>query len=93
MADYQVRKWQAWHRHMAMVALAGLFVMEERMFNRKEKPLLSTRDVVQILDWYFCTRPSIEAVMKEVENRHRRREKASKSKFEKSRREPQISVT
>jgi hypothetical protein len=67
--------------------------MEERMFNRKEKPLLSTRDVVQILDWYFCTRPSIEAGMKEVENRHRRREKASKSKFEKSRRTHQVSVT
>jgi hypothetical protein len=62
---------------MAMVALAGLFVMEERMFNRKEKPLLSARDMVQILDWYFCTRPSIDAVMKEVENR----------------REPPVSVT
>jgi hypothetical protein len=44
--------------------------------------------VVQILDWYFCTRPSIEAMMKEVENRHRRREAVSKSKLEKSRREP-----
>jgi hypothetical protein len=54
---------------MAMISLARLFVMEERMFNRKEKPLLSTRDVVHILDWYFCPRPSIEAVMKEVENR------------------------
>jgi SRSO17 transposase len=93
MADYQVRKWQAWHRHMAMVALAGLFVMEERMLNRKEKPLLSTRDIVQILDWYFCTRPNIETVMREIENRHRRREVAAKSKLEKSRKKIPISVT
>lgn len=93
MADYQVRKWQAWHRHMAMVALAGLFVMEERMLNRKEKPLLSTRDVVQILDWYFSTKPSVEGVMEEIEKRHRRRGKALMSKKQKNGRKPQVLIT
>jgi SRSO17 transposase len=81
MADYQVRKWRAWHRHMAMVALAGLFVMEERLYQKSTDPLLSTRDVVQILDWYFRSNPTLESVVEQIERRHHRRKRASASKF------------
>ena len=81
MADYQMRLWNGWHRHMAMVALAGLFVMEERMLSGKGT-LLSTRDVVQLLDWYFRASPSLESVVEQVEKRHRRRRIASKSKID-----------
>ncbi len=31
MADYQTRGWLAWHHHMALVMLALLFLMQERM--------------------------------------------------------------
>ena len=79
MADYQMRQWNGWHRHMAMVALAGLFVMEERMLGGK-RTLLSTRDVVQILDWYFRASPSLESIIEQVEKRHRRRRAALESK-------------
>jgi SRSO17 transposase len=81
MADYQVRKWRAWHRHMAMVALAGLFVMEERLYQKPSDALLSTRDVVQILDWYFRSSPTLESVVEQIEQRHYRRRRASESKF------------
>ena len=81
MADYQVRKWRAWHRHMAMVALAGLFVMEERLYCRPGDPQLSTRDVVPILDWYFRSNPTLESVVEQIERRHHRRKRASASKF------------
>lgn len=80
MADYQVRKWRAWHRHMAMVALAGLFVAEERLFQTEGCPLLSTRDVVQLLDWHFRNTPTLEAVIEQIEKRHRRRHITSKTK-------------
>ena len=80
MADYQMRQWNGWHRHMAMVALAGLFVMEERMLGGK-RTLLSTRDVVQILDWYFRASPSLESIIEQVEKRHQRRRAASESKI------------
>lgn len=79
MADYQMRQWNGWHRHMAMVALAGLFVMEERMLSGK-RSLLSTRDVVQLLDWYFRASPSLESIIEQVEKRHRRRKAASRTK-------------
>ena len=81
MADYQMRLWNGWHRHMAMVALAGLFVMEERMLSGKGT-LLSTRDVVQMLDWYFRASPSLESIVEQVQRRHRRRRIASKSKID-----------
>jgi SRSO17 transposase len=83
MADYQMRQWNGWHRHMAMVALAGLFVMEERMLSGKGT-LLSTRDVVQILDWYFRASPSLESIIEQVEKRHRRRKMASITKIKTS---------
>jgi hypothetical protein len=69
------------HLGMAMVALAGLFVMEERMLSGKGT-LLSTRDVVQLLDWYFRASPSLEAIVEQVEKRHRRRRVASRSKID-----------
>ena len=80
MADYQMRQWKGWHRHMAMVALAGLFVMEERMFSGKAT-LLSTRDVVQILDWYFRASPSLDSIIEQVQKRHQRRMISSKAKI------------
>jgi len=33
MADYQVRKWSAWHHHMALVMMAMLFMLSERINN------------------------------------------------------------
>ena len=40
MADYQVRRWDAWHRHMALVMVAMLFLLKERLariFHQKER--------------------------------------------------------
>ena len=33
MADYQVQKWSAWHHHMALVMMAMLFMLEERVIH------------------------------------------------------------
>ena len=30
MADYQVRLWNAWHHHMALVMMAMLFILTEK---------------------------------------------------------------
>jgi SRSO17 transposase len=31
MSDYQVRKWNAWHHHMALVMLSLSFIVKERI--------------------------------------------------------------
>ena len=53
MGQYQARQWRAWQHHMALVELALLFVLEERLWQKTAQALLSTRDIVEMLDWYF----------------------------------------
>jgi len=50
MSEYQARGWRAWHHHMALVSLALLFLMEERLLNPLEMPLLSAADVVELME-------------------------------------------
>ena len=45
MADYQTRKWSALFHHMALVAMALLFMLEERLTQRSTYPLLSCSDI------------------------------------------------
>jgi SRSO17 transposase len=73
MGDYQVRKWLGWQHHMALVGLAMLFVLEERLLAAKRHPLLSVRDVVELMSWYFMKHPSLEELMEVMGRRHHRR--------------------
>ena len=50
MAQYQVRGWKAWHHHMALVMLAMLFLLTERILQNPQLPLLSCQDIVSVLD-------------------------------------------
>jgi SRSO17 transposase len=49
MADYQVRRWDAWHHHMALVMLATLFLVKQKMQGRSQWPMLSVNDLVTAL--------------------------------------------
>ena len=44
MSDYQVRKWLGWHHHHAIVFMAMLFMLQERIDHEIEYPLMSLRD-------------------------------------------------
>jgi SRSO17 transposase len=79
-ADYQVRKWRAWHHHMALVGLALLFLLEEKQDHHGTLPLLSAADVTEMLDYYFCRAANAEAVVRRILNRHRRRRIVTESK-------------
>ena len=48
MAEYQVRRWRAWHHHMALVMIATMFLDKERMAHRETAELLSCRDLVDL---------------------------------------------
>ena len=86
MAQYEVRGWSGWHHHMALVALAMLFVMKERISFKDEAPLLSARDVVELLDYYLPRRGTTEKeVLDDLVNRHKRRIQASKSHAKRNR--------
>jgi hypothetical protein len=92
MAQYQARTWRAWHHHMAMVALGLLFTMEEKILMQSEAPLLSTRDVVEILDWYLKERPNKDQLFDRVSARHKKREKLKLQAIERRRKKLEISL-
>jgi hypothetical protein len=49
MADYQLRLWNAWHHHMALVMMAMLFMLTERLRMKDQRPLLSCADIERLL--------------------------------------------
>lgn len=74
MADYQVRKWQAWHHHMALVFMAMLFMLEERIRAASTCPLLSCSDIEEMLRHFLPKRAvSQEEVLAQMEKRHEKR--------------------
>jgi SRSO17 transposase/predicted Fe-S protein YdhL (DUF1289 family) len=81
MADYQVRKFHAWHHHMALVGLALLFLLDEKQSCGGSIPLLSACDISEIIHWHFCAQPTREAVIDAISRRHGRRAKATESKL------------
>jgi len=56
MAQYEVRSWRGWHHHIALVCLAMLFVLKERLLAAEHTPLLSTQDIVELLAYYLPRR-------------------------------------
>ncbi len=77
MADYQARGWVAWHHHVAMVMLAMLFLLRERKLHMVEVEMLSARDIVELLDIFLPRRDlTLDAVVRNIERRHRKRREA-----------------
>jgi SRSO17 transposase len=75
MGEYQARKWRSWHHHMAMVMMAMLFMLEQRMLFKDDYPLLSCFDIVCILNFLLPRRDTtLEEVIRQLEERHRRRQ-------------------
>lgn len=71
MAQYEVRGWIGWHHHLTLVCLALLFLLKERCQAHKTTPLLSARDLVELLAIYLPRRPRDEAeVLRQMPQRH-----------------------
>jgi SRSO17 transposase len=49
MKDYQVQGWVGWHHHMALVMMAMLFMLEQRLATQKENPTLTCKDIEYLL--------------------------------------------
>jgi len=76
MAQYEVRGWLGWHHHMALVCLALLFLVEERQRIHPRLPLLSARDIVELLAIYLPRRPRNEhEVLRQIQRRHAARQR------------------
>jgi SRSO17 transposase len=74
MSDYQVRKWDAWHRHMALVMLALAFLVKERILYKQDYPLLSSRDIrLMIIAMLLNDPAAVDKRIQQLEARHKQR--------------------
>jgi SRSO17 transposase len=95
MAQYEVRGWPGWHHHITLACLALLFLLKERCRASVHTPLLSARDIVELLAIYLPRRPRNEPeILRQIQQRHavrqrdldnrRRRIKAARRKLAKN---------
>jgi len=88
LAHYQARNWHAWHRHMALVMMAMLYMVEHREQFSKEFPLLSCYDIQVLL---ANTLPNAhydeQTILLQMEHRHRKRRAATESALRKQNRQ------
>ena len=86
LGDYQVRGWLAWHHHMALVMMAMLFLLEERLSQKETYPLLSCSDIEVLLAHFLPRRDATpEEVVRQMEARHRARQRAIDSAYRRQR--------
>ncbi len=79
---YQARSWRSWHHHMALVMMAMLFILEERLRNKQEYPLLSCSDIEALLARFLPRRDAdLDEVVRQLEERHRRRQSSIDSAY------------
>lgn len=80
MADYQVRRWDAWHNHMALVMLGTLFLVKQKKAGRQQWPMLSFNDLVTALAHLLPRRQlTAEELADIINKRHYLRQKAKES--------------
>jgi SRSO17 transposase len=82
MTDYQVRKWRAWHHHMTLTIMALQYMIEQKIHNQKNIPLLSCPDIKFFLALTLQRKAdSPEKVWALIQKRHQQR-KADLDRFE-----------
>ena len=87
LADYQAVGWRAWHHHVTMVMLAMLFIAEQRVSHQPGLPLLTPRDIVEMLKETLPRKPqNKEALVAQINQRHARRRSAIESRYRSQRR-------
>jgi len=73
MSDYQVRKWNGWHHHHALVFMAGMYLLLQRIDTQKDIPLMSVRDArILMIVSLFGTKENLELRLKQMETRHQK---------------------
>lgn len=84
LGDYQARGWFAWYHHMTMVMMAMLFMVNQRINNKADIPLLSCADITTVLKAILPRRDITESeVLGQLEKRHRKREASIDAAYEK----------
>ena len=92
MSDYQVRKWQSWHNHHAIIMLASLFIIKQQIENEEEIPLLSFKDARILIVTRIClNQTDMDEKVKQMGKRHKKRQADIDWRYRKQQRKKMIS--
>jgi SRSO17 transposase len=68
MADYQVRSWNGFHRHMALCSLGLLFLMEQKLLLAKKVGKVTAYQLQELINATIITVSSIEDIITRLIN-------------------------
>jgi SRSO17 transposase len=89
MTDYQVRKYNAWYHHMALVMLAMHYILKKKIKYKNDIPLLSARDIrLQLMEILVNEGNKIEDEVLQMLKRHKQREMDIQRHYKYKRGEP-----
>jgi SRSO17 transposase len=75
MSDYQVTGWLAWQHHMALVLMASLYILNLKIEQQDEIPLLSVRDArLLVIAITFATQKEVDLCLEHIRIRHGKRQ-------------------
>jgi SRSO17 transposase len=74
MSDYQIRKWQSWHTHHAIMMLASLLIATKLIETKQVIPLLSFKDARILIVTQICKNQiEMEQKIIQMQKRHIKR--------------------
>jgi SRSO17 transposase len=76
MSGYQVTGWMAWQHHMALVMMAGFYILKIKLENQQQMPLLSVRDArLLVIAINFASQYEVDLCIQHMTRRHKQRQK------------------
>ena len=79
ISDYQVRTWRAWHHHATLSIMAAMWMLEARLEYGARLPLLSVRDIRDLMAQSVVEDSDRANMIQRVIDRHKRRRAAVES--------------
>ncbi|MFM8833215.1 MAG: hypothetical protein ACKOEV_06225, partial [Cytophagales bacterium] len=66
MDQYQVRGYAAWHKHMALVMMAQLFIQQEKVRIDQKQVTISTQDIVKIIIALLLPQKNLDELIQQI---------------------------
>lgn len=73
--QFQTRKWNAWLHQVALNFLVSSFILKEKLLNKEEIPLLSAKDVKELVIFQLYKQMTDEQMYHKIIHRHIRRQR------------------
>ncbi len=79
--QFQTRKWNAWAHQVALNFLVSSFILKEKILHREDIPLLSAKDVKELVIFQLYRQMTDEQMYHKIIHRHIRRQQDINNAF------------